>query len=278
MAAEEAAPCRHRGAPPEDVVTRVAAIIRDIGADADYLRARGLSSGEFDLALPTAIEKLRGSRSASTSDRRDFLTAIFKHLVTTGAITSFSTPTYGSDTVYRLAVPNFGDVAVIQKGCPDGRHSSVAWAVPEWAKEAYLWWLCPSLKGEPGWHVSAGVKRLRGEFFSTRPDSLDGVIFHNSLCGTDVRPCPKIGRAVTIDNMVVPPPCVWVMPERGNGPEYNWSGERKRVFPAILLSAFGIANSEVPLYTGHVGFRSGPRDGTTIASRYGTGCSTTSRS
>lgn len=278
MAAEEAAPCRHRGAPPEEVVARVAEIIREIGGDEGYLQQRGLSASEFELALPTAIEKLRGSRSASTGDRRDFLTMVFRHLETSGAITSFSTPIYGEDTVYRLAVPGLGDVAIIQKGCPDGRHSSVAWTVPAWAQETYLWWICPSLKGDPGWHVSAGVRRLRGEFFSSRPDALDGVIFHNDLCGSDLRPCPKKTRAVLIGNVMVPPPCLWVMPERGDGPEYNWAGNRQRRFPAVLLSAFGIGSEESSLYTGHVGYRSLPRDGTTIASRYGAGCSTSSRS
>ncbi|WP_192255600.1 hypothetical protein [Mesorhizobium caraganae] len=278
MAAEEAAPCRHRGAPPEEVVARVAEIIEAISNDADYLYRRGISAEEFDLALPVAIEKIRGSRSASSGDRKDFLLQMFSHMQSTGAISSFLAPKYGDDTVYRLTVPELGDVAVVQKGCPDGKHSSVAWSVPEWAVETYLWWVCPSLKGDPGWHVSAGVKRLRGEFFSTRPDALDGVIFHGSLCGSDLRPCPKKARSVRIGDADVPPPCVWIMPERGSGPEYNWTATRQRRFPAVLLSSFGISAAESPLFTGNVGFRAGAREGTIITSRFGSGCSTSSRS
>jgi hypothetical protein len=154
MTAEEAAPCRHRGVPPTEVVDRVIGIINSIVGDEAYLYARGLSSSEYRMALPAAIERLRGSTAASTSDRRDFLTMIFNHLVSLGTITSFTAPVYGKDTVYRLVVPAVGEVAIIQKGCPDGNHSSVAWTVPEWAAETYLWWLCPSLAANPGEHVS----------------------------------------------------------------------------------------------------------------------------
>jgi len=278
MAAEEAAPCRHRGTPPEEVIARVAEIIRAVSQDSDYLYKRGVSAEEFDLALPAAIEKIRGSRSASNNDRKDFLLGIFRHMQVWGAIESFQVPKYGDDTVYRLRVPSVGDVAIIQKGCPDGKHSSVAWEVPDWAVESYLWWVCPSTKGDPGWHVSAGVKRLRREFFSNRPDTLDGIIFHSDLCGSDLRPCPKKLRSVQIEGVDVPPPCIWTMPERAASSDLNWSGERTRRFPAVLLSAFGVRSEEAPLFTGNVGFRTGSREGTIITSRFGAGRSTSSRS
>lgn len=278
MAAEEAAPCRHRGTPPEEVIARVAEIIRAVSQDSEYLYQRGVSAEEFDLALPAAIEKIRGSRSASNNDRKDFLLGIFRHLQASGAIVSFQVPKYGDDTIYRLRVPTVGDVAIIQKGCPDGKHSSVAWEVPDWAVESYLWWVCPSTKGDPGWHVSAGVKRLRREFFSNRSDTLDGIIFHSDLCGSDLRPCPKKLQSVQIEGEDVPPPCIWIMPDRASSSDLNWSGNTTRRFPAVLLSAFGIRLEEAPLFTGNVGFRTGSREGTIITSRFGAGRSTSSRS
>jgi hypothetical protein len=222
---------------------------------------------------------MRGSQSANNNERRDFLAGIFGHLVNIGAISEYVQPAYGRDTVYRLAVPNIGDVAVIQKGCPDGKHSTVAWSAPAWATETYIWWLCPSLKNQPGWHISAGVNRLRREFFSERPDTIDGVIFHNSTCGTDLRPCPKIDKAVEINGRQVPPPCIWIFPARGEGPDYNWSGARTLAFPSVLLSTFQIDQTETALFTGHIGFKSGGRAvRTNISSRFGVGRSTTSRS
>ena len=279
MGVEEAAPCRHRGAPPDAVVAQVVTIIQRMGEDDAYLRARGLSAEEFGLALPVAIEQMRGRSSASNKERRNFLALVLDHLVAAGAITGYAPPRYGNDTVYRLAVPDLGDVAIVQKGCPDGKHSSVAWSVPDWAAETYLWWLCPSLKNDPGWHVSAGVKRLRAEFFSSRPDVLDGVIFHNRTCGTDQRPCPKMHHAVRIGDADVPPPCVWVLPERAVGADHNWDGARTLRFPSVLLSAFGIQSPHAPLYTGFVGFRNSPdARRTTITARFGPGRTTSSRS
>ena len=279
MGVEQAAPCRHRGAPPEAVVAQVVRIIETIGEDDAYLNSYGLSPVEYRLALPVAIEQMRGRSSAKNKERRDFLGLIFDHLVSCQAIDGYTAPDYGRDTVYRLSVPDIGDVAVIQKGCPDGKHSSVAWNVPDWAVETYLWWLCPSLKSDPGWHVSAGVKRLRAEFFSLRPDALDGVIFHNRTCGTDQRPCPKMCHAIRIGDVSVPPPCVWVLPKRANGPEYNWDGARTLRFPVALLSAFRLESPHIPLYTGYVGFRESRHGSrTTITSRFGPGKTTTSRS
>ena len=279
MGVEQAAPCRHRGTPPEAVVAQVVKIIQAIGEDDNYLYSRGLSAEEFRLALPVAIEQMRGRSSANNKERRDFLALVLDHLVAAGAIIGYVPPRYGSETVYRLAVPDLGDVAIVQKGCPDGKHSSVAWTVPDWATETYLWWLCPSLKNDPGWHVSAGVKRLRAEFFSSRPDALDGVIFHNRTCGTDQRPCPKMSQAVVIGDTNVPPPCIWVLPKRSLGTDHNWKGARALRFPSVLLSAFGVESHHAPLYTGYVGFRDSPSARrTTITSRFGPGKTTTSRS
>ena len=279
MGVEQAAPCRHRGAPLDAVVTQVVRTIEAIGEDDAYLKAQGLSAEEFRLALPVAIEQMRGRSSASNKERRDFLVLVLDYLVAVGSIAGYAPPRYGSDTVYRLAVPGLGDVAIVQKGCPDGKHSSVAWKVPDWAAETYVWWLCPSLKNDPGWHVSAGVKRLRAEFFSSRPDALDGVIFHNRTCGTDQRVCPKMRQAVRIGDTDVPPPCGWVLPKRALGAEHNWDGTRTLRFPSVLLSAFGVESRHAPLYTGYVGFRdsAGARR-TTIVSRFGPGRTTTARS
>lgn len=285
MAGENAAPCRHPGAPPEEVIDLVVGAVKAIAADEAFLRRRGLTSRDFELALPAAIQRIRGSAAASNADRRNFLVALLQHMATEEVISSFDTPDYGDDTVYRLYINGIGSVAIIQKGCPDGAHSSVNWSAPSWANETYLWWLCDSLQYEPGEHVAKGVNRLRNRFFSPEyADAVDGVIFHNPTCGTTLRPCPKVARAVEVDGKKVPPPCVWIMPERHDlhverPAEWNWTGNRTRRFPAVLLSAFGIDANEVPLYTGHVGFSKGQRGmRTTIASRYGAGRSTIFRS
>lgn len=278
MSAQTAAPCRHLGAPPDAVIERTVDTILSIASDEAFLTSRGLTRDEYQAALPSAIEALRGSKIASNSDRRRFLTSIFQAMLRREIINNLAMPTYGDDTVYRLTVPDFGDVAVIQKGCPDGAHSSVRWRAPEWARETYLWWLCSSLNYEPGEHVAKGVNRLRQRFFGELPDTIDGIIFHNDLCGGPHRPCPKLRHAIEIGGQLIPPPCVYVMPNREeSGTSWNWEGRTARAFPTILLSLFNIGEASAS-YTGYVGFqRRGGALKTTITSRFGPARSTSFR-
>lgn len=277
MSAERAAPCRHPGAPPKEIVEKVSSVISALGNDAAYLSSNGLSTEEFRRALPAAIEQLRGSRAASNGDRRLFLAGFFDEMQARGFIESYDAPRYGDDTIYRLRLKGLGDVAVIQKGCPDGAHSSVRWTRPEWAEETYLWWLCSSLTYEPGEHVAKGINRLRQRYFSEAADALDGVIFQNELCGSPDRPCPKIEHSISIDGRAVPPPCIYVMPEHDKeSGDFNWDGTHQRQFPGVLLAMFNIQNAS--LFTGHVGFQKrGSVIRNTISLPFGPGRSTNFR-
>lgn len=279
MSAEIAAPCRHVGAPPDAVVEKTIQTVLSIAHDEAFLSRCGLTAEEYQSALPAAIEAIRGSKSASNSARRRFLSVIFDEMRRKGVISHVAMPTYGEDTVYRLTVPDFGDVAIIQKGCPDGAHGSVRWSVPEWARETYLWWLCSSSNYEPGEHVAKGVNRLRQRFFRDGTDNIDGVIFHNELCGGPHRPCPKVRHAIDIAGHKTPPPCIYVMPDRQETPAgWNWEGEVERVFPKILMSLFGLTDAASEHYIGYVGFqRRGNGLKTTITSRFGPARSTTLR-
>ena len=250
MNAKQAAPCRHAGVPPSEVIGKVSALIEALAFDEAFLSSKGISSAEYQSALPMVLEAMRGSQSASNTDRRHFLISIFEAMVDRGLITRYDIPAYGEDTVYRLNIESIGDVAVIQKGCPDGAHSSVRWTRPEWAQECYLWWLCSSLAYEPGEHVSKGVNRLRQRFFSDTPGELDGIIFHNELCGSSQRPCPKLARSITLGGKLIPPPCLYTMPQKlVSATEWNWSAAHQPSFPVILFAASSESNNWKPRHT-----------------------------
>ena len=275
------APCRHVGSPPTAVVERAALAIKALASYPAVLAEYGITPGEFDAAFPAAVESLRGSMSASNFDRREFLLKVLSHLVERELVSSVTQPAYGQDTVYRLNVPNLGAVAIIQKGCPDGAHSSTRWVAPEWAAETYLWWLCPSLAAHAGEHVAKGVNRLRKKFFTDEANTLSGVIFHNDLCGTQHRPCPKQAKSAVIGGARVPAPCIYTMPGRTGGTSsWNWDGGRKLHFPPLLLQAFDVDESEAGLYTGFIGFQRKDNGAlrTTITTRFGAGRSSTFRS
>jgi hypothetical protein len=263
------------------VIGRVVELIGDLGRQDDVLGRYGLTAEEFAAALPVAIERMRGSASASNADRRHFLATIFQSMLGRGLISALAEPEYGDDTVYRLTLHDGRDIAVIQKGCPDGAHSATRWLRPPWAAETYLWWLCSSVAHEPGEHVAKGVNRLRQRFFSEAPGTVDGIIFHNQLCGTPQRPCPKAAHSAQVAGWSVPPPCIYVMPGHDEDrSEWNWNDEVRRDFPAVLLSLFEIDPARIDAYIGYVGFRSTGDGGrrTTLTSRFGSGRSTTHRS
>ncbi|MGQ4361268.1 hypothetical protein [Streptomyces sp. SAS_272] len=273
METDNAAPCRHAGVPPAAVVGSVVRLIENLGAHPDLLASHGLSQQEFAGALPAAIEQIRGRKSAGGGGgRREFVTTMLQGLVNRGVATALEVPKQGDDTVYRLAVKGLGNVAIIQKGAPDGVHSSVNWAVPDWAQEAYLWWVSDGMTRNPGSDVVKGVGRLRKVFFEDPRRMLDGVIFQSGLCGTAGRRCPKSEYAADFGGQSVPPPCVYVMPDHApQGSSWNWDGATRRRFPELLLGAFGIPAEKAPFFTGHVGFQNGERDTkrTVITSRFG---------
>lgn len=270
MRQEEALPCRHAGVPPPEIVDAVARVIRELSSDSAFLQSRGLTADEYISALPTAIETMRGRGSASNSARRDFLSGLLEMMVTRGLVAEVQKPKYGDNTVYRLVMPDHGDVAVIQKGCPDGKHSSETWEAPDWASETYLWWVCSKLQYNPGEHVAKGVTRLRRRVVKDGGDKLDGVVFHNDLCGTPERPCPKASRSIDLVGTKTPPPCLYLLPGRDISDGCEARATRRLTFPILLLRLFEIAPEGASDYLGRIEFlENGRRSGSKIVSRYG---------
>ena len=125
-------------------------------------------------------------------------------------------------------------------------------------------------------HTPASLMAAR----SSAPDTIDGVIFHNELCGTPSRPCPKSANAIEIDGRLVPPPCLYVMPDRvEDAGEWNWGGHREVLFPRMLFAMFDIPTGQSSSYTGHIGFkRRGTEVRSTVSCHFGSGRSTNYRS
>jgi hypothetical protein len=261
------------------VVASVSQLIRNLASQESLLTDHGVTPDEYRRALPAAIQAIRGSMSADNADRRRFLENVFTAMQATGAIAEVTHPKYGEETVYRLEVPGLGAVAVIQKGCPDGRHNA-NWTIPDWAVETYLWWVCDSLSSHPGEHINKGVNRLRKRFDEGESGALDGVIFSSQMCGTPDRICPKSSRSVMVNGRMMPPPCIYTMPDWAAGAEeWNWRGTAARAFPSVLLGFYGIDANEADAYTGYVGFQTrGSKTQTLIASRSGLGRSSKHRS
>jgi len=270
MEIEQSLPCMNIGAPSEPLVSQVVAFLNDtLLNDVAYLNRNGLSIDEMSRAFPAAIERIRGSRAASNQTRRDFVRTTLEHLLEHGFIRSLDLPQYGKDTLYRVVLLDGTKVGVVQKGCPDGAHSSINWERPEWADELFIWWCCSSSAMQPGEHVWKGVARLRKKIQSEPMNQLDGIIFESEVCGTPARPCPKREHSREIGGQDVPPPCVLTFPHWSPTSEsMSWAVARDLAFPKALLAAFHVGTPSD--FTGHVGFlKKGNRIRTEVESRFG---------
>ncbi|MBK6734462.1 MAG: hypothetical protein IPG61_10290 [bacterium] len=199
MSAANGSPCRHCGAPPGEIIDHIVNLIHiSLSENDSVLNGFGLTRDEYVSALPAAIERIRGRLAASNQDRRQFAETFLAFLRERGAISNYSAPARTSDTVYRIELGQSRTIALIQKGYPDGAHSSANWHRPAWADELYLWWICNSLQQHPGDHVWRGASRIKKKLASNPDDHLDGVIF-SVPCGTPQRPCPRQQRAIGIE-------------------------------------------------------------------------------
>lgn len=279
MKTDTAAPCRHAGSPPREIIERVAEVIQGLVGDPEFLERRGLTVDEFRTALPAAIQTVRGRMSAENSERRGFLEGIFNAMLTKDLISGYEKPKYGNRTVHQLVTAEGREIAVIQKGCPDGDHNK-NWSIPDWASETYLWWVCSSQNAQPGAHIVKGIGRLRGQFLESAEHRLDGVVFSSPICGTPMRQCPKAHHSLVVDDAPVPPPCVFTVQGTGIGDdELTRHAGKDRVFPKLLMGLFGISDGSVETFIGQVDFsRRGQALKTLVEANYGPARSTTYRS
>ncbi len=252
----QASPCRHADAPSDWVVNRIIDLLEnEMPSQSEFLGRFGLTTDEYQAGYRDAIQRIRGRLSASHQLKKNFVERIVDAGVSSGHFSSVALEEESLTKVYRITLPSGKVVGVLRKGCPDGNHTT-RWERPTWAQELYLWWLCPDSRvHEPGESVWKGVARIKNKMLSEPGNHLDGVIFFDESCGTDVRPCPKRAYGLTIDGVRLPPPCIYVLPGRlvGLGGRLNWRGERTMQFPTAFVSVFGVPASQASDYIGFIG-------------------------
>ncbi len=226
------------------------------------------------MAYDQAVERIRGRMSASDATKRGFVEAILSEGVRQKVFRSWSLEDAPLSKVYRLELTSGGTVGLIRKGCPDGNHMN-RWSRPAWASELFLWWLCPTSQvRDPGANIWKGIARYRSRLQRSRREQLDGVIFHDQLCGTPQRPCPKKRTKLILNDIAIPAPCLYVLPQiPETAGRHNWRGERQLEFPPALLGLFGVSRTASDYYTGFVGLETTSTgiSRTRVTARFGEG-------
>jgi hypothetical protein len=252
-------PCRHQF----DV--QMASRLRDLllhlaEAHPDVLEAESIDPAQYPLLLNSAIQSIRGTVSAASSDKKRFIEAILYHMQSERQVTRWEFEGSAGRNDYRIELPRGRLVAVEMKGCPDGNNMTI-WERPSWADEFVIWSQCPeSLSPQPGRGVWSGISTRLIPKMIVEQSQVDALVFFDGRCGSAIRRCPKpfgvqgpLRRAATdIEGHKTPthtpPPCIFLFPRtlphvRSNRtpPTHDLATCR---FAAALLAAFGVPKAD----------------------------------
>lgn len=219
-----------------DALIAAAPSIGEHGMDAEAFR----DSGIFE----SAIEKLRGRRSASMAEKKQFIESALDRMKRHGRIANFEFTGAGDRHDYQITL-NSDKISIIEsKGCLDGQNTTVYTRPPN-ADEFIIWSLCQNKGADPKHNLWSGVHTRIGGKIIAEKERVDALIVWDMLCGTEYRPCPKIaqGRGIAAGEQTIPPPCIYLFPRTIPDPRNNTAPAVWRLdevgFADALLQEFG---------------------------------------
>lgn len=231
----------------------------------ELLSEAHIAADEWPPLLRAAIESMRGTTSATGTDKRRFIHAILKYCQQQKVIESWSFIGSGGRQDYRVTLPDKTQVAVEAKGCPDGNNTTI-WDRPSWADEFVVWSLCPeSLAHDPGKGVWSGVAIRLLPKVAAEHKVVDAFIFWDSRCGTALRRCPKDfgvhgtlrSEATDLEGQAgkegwIPPPCIYLFPKSWPTVPHNPQPAVHTVssckFAGAVLKAFNVPQDRLNDY------------------------------
>lgn len=198
-----------------------------IGEFAEVLRTathslgtHGLTESEFYQSgiLEGAIQRIRGQYSATMHEKRDFVARVLNHMDDGGFIKSWQSAGGSNRHDYTVVLNDDRIAAIELKGCLDGNNTNI-FERPLHVQEFVMWSVCTNAASDPRKNVWSGIHtRLSAEIIENEKH-VDGLIVWDWLCGTKLRPCPKLAvtldptaRLTTIGQYQVPPPCIYLFP------------------------------------------------------------------
>lgn len=215
-------PCRLH---PE-TVERVRTYSKALVDAAARIGGHGMTEDEFwDSGLfYSAIERLRGSRAASTSVKKRFVQQVLALLQDRGLIAGWKSAETTDRHDFEVRVDDDWVCIIEAKGCLDGNNTNIFERPPN-ADEFLIWSLCQNAAADPRKNVWSGIHtRLSAEIIH-RGQVVDALIVWDSVCGTLGRPCPKLGSSadagVCLGSRRVPPPCIYLLPRTVPDPRNN---------------------------------------------------------
>jgi hypothetical protein len=231
--------------------------------DPGLLRSLGIRAGDFSLYFNSAIQSIRGTTSASTSEKRRFVEAVLDHMKRRRSVQAWEYVGTKGRQDYRLVLRSGKIVGIEAKGCPDGNNMNI-WERPAWAEEFVVWSQCPeSLAKQPGQGVWSGIAtRLLTKMVAERVP-VDALVFFDGRCGSNERRCWKKYGAPGIRSAAtdirgqegrdwLPPPCIYLfprtVPKTPGNPRPALHTVTTCQFASAALDAFGVPAQERKRY------------------------------
>jgi hypothetical protein len=182
------------------------------------LGTHGLTEAEFYQSgiLEGAIQRIRGQYSATMHEKRDFAARVLNHMQDGGFIKDWLSAGGANRHDYTVTLNDDRIAAIELKGCLDGNNTNI-FERPLHVQEFIMWSVCTNAASDPRKNVWSGIHtRLSAEVIENEKQ-VDGLIVWDWLCGTKLRPCPKLARLpgqrlTTIGQYQVPPPCIYLFP------------------------------------------------------------------
>lgn len=221
-----------------DALRQAAPDIGDHGLNEEEFWQSGLFRG--------AIERIRGTQSATMADKKRFMSAMLEHLRSLGLVQKWDFSGSGERHDYEVVMAD-GHLCIIEtKGCLDGNNTTIYERPPN-ADEFIIWSLCQNPSADPRYNAWSGLHtRLSAEMIH-RKQIVDGVVIWDMVCGSPGRFCPKVAsnpnRATIIGDYTVPPPCLFLMPRTIPDPRNNPAPPSHELAEVRLLAALHAAFS-----------------------------------
>ena len=226
-----------------DLEKRIAAYAEVLKTKAHLLGEHGLEESEFYHSglFRGAIERVRGQFAASMREKREFVRCVLSYMEDMGFINSFELSGGQNRYDYTVEMPSKKISVIELKGGLDG-NNTIIFERPAHADELIVWSVSTNQGGDPRRNVWSGIHtRLSAEIISNAK-RVDGLIVWDWACGTIGRPCPKLSnepqRLTTISHFQLPPPCIYVFPDKIPEARSNPRPQAQKLSSVELLDAF----------------------------------------
>jgi hypothetical protein len=271
-------------------VVKTMVLLQELPTEAPtVLKEHHIPASDWDMLLRAAVESMRGTYAATTSDKRRFIEAVLDYGVDEGAFSNWSFVGTENRQDYKVDLSDGTEICIEAKGCPDGNNTTI-WDRPAWADEFVVWCLCPeSLVNPPGEGVWSGVATRLLPKVTAEHVVVDAMLFWDGRCGSSIRRCPKRygvtgalrAKATEIPAQQgkgdwLPPPCMYLFPASVPNIRNNRIPRVHTVdtcrFANAMLELFNVPAEERPSYVheAHIeaeGSASGTRIKPSVVSR-----------